>query len=195
VELGDSADGVIWIDADAAGHGWFIEKSPTDDHEFRQEGESLLAVSALAMDRMDLLSVLAHEFGHAAGRTHGDGGLMAETLRPGVRLIDVASSAAPIILPQAARPASGTDLPFDDQAAGSPAPFVIDWQMMPNTSQAVNFTVPRDDDATGWRTDFVMNLGKSAAERDPGAKMRILVPQVTARVVSEAARRISALFG
>ncbi|HSW25431.1 MAG TPA: hypothetical protein VLJ62_21910 [Burkholderiaceae bacterium] len=191
VELGGSVDGVIWIDADAAGHGWFVDQTPYDDHEFRREGESLLAVSTLATDRMDLLSVLAHEFGHAAGRGHSDDGLMAETLSPGLRLIDLAGSAAPIIFPQGAARAT----PPDMAAQESRAPFVIDWQADPYASQAVNFTVPRDDDATSWRTDFALNLGKSAAERDAGAKMRILVPQVTARVVSEAARRIGALFG
>ena len=35
---------------------------------------------------MDLLSVLLHELGHVLGLSHHAGGVMAETLAPGVRL-------------------------------------------------------------------------------------------------------------
>lgn len=36
---------------------------------------------------MDLMSVLLHEYGHVAGMEHGDSGLMAATLQPGVRVL------------------------------------------------------------------------------------------------------------
>jgi hypothetical protein len=40
--LGRLQDGVITIDADAAGHGWFVDRTPQDDREFRLIGDAAL---------------------------------------------------------------------------------------------------------------------------------------------------------
>jgi hypothetical protein len=91
----------IVLDQDAAGRGWFIDESPTDDREFSGEPSSLLADGGPAQDRIDLLSVLAHEFGHYLGLGHEPASagapasdrpwpldvLMQEGIRPGARLI------------------------------------------------------------------------------------------------------------
>ena len=45
----------------------------------------LVATRGPASDAMDLLSVLEHELGHAAGSDHTATGLMAETLAVGTR--------------------------------------------------------------------------------------------------------------
>jgi hypothetical protein len=74
----------IYVDLDAAGHGWFVDK---------YEGQSTKdEVGALAASgRMDLVSVLAHELGHILGEQHADPDVhaldvMAAELAPGTRL-------------------------------------------------------------------------------------------------------------
>jgi hypothetical protein len=83
----------VVIDRDAAGHGWFVDATPGDDKEFvggtASRGRSLTALDPRAVDRVDLLSVVAHELGHVAGLE--DLGVpddvMGELLAPGVRRV------------------------------------------------------------------------------------------------------------
>src|SRR5262249_37631280 len=74
--LGVESDGEIWLNATAAGWGWF-----TDDS----------AAATPAAGRMDLLSVVEHEFGHVLYGVGNGTGLMAATLDPGVRLLPSAA--------------------------------------------------------------------------------------------------------
>jgi Ca2+-binding RTX toxin-like protein len=85
----------ITVDGDAAGHGWFVDPTPYDDGEFRvRTADGLRAnPSSEAFGKMDLLTVLMHELGHAIGYQHdasvpGATSLMAEDLVPGLRAID-----------------------------------------------------------------------------------------------------------
>src|SRR5512145_1928494 len=50
-------------------------------------GNQLARMQSAAQDRIDLLSAVMHELGHALGREHEDGGVMADVLRPGVRTV------------------------------------------------------------------------------------------------------------
>jgi hypothetical protein len=105
--LGVTTPGVIWIDQNAAGHGWFIDATPGNDQEFVVAGNPLTA------GRVDLLTVVAHEMGHALGLDHDDDDrdVMAEALPTGVRRV-------PAVDDVASMPAvAGLNL----QAAGMPA--------------------------------------------------------------------------
>jgi hypothetical protein len=91
----ESAD-TVWIDVDAAGHGWFVDETPDVDEEFAPLPDGRLeAIGGDASDRIDVLTVLAHELGHLLGRedldpvTHAHD-LMAATLATGVRRLPLA---------------------------------------------------------------------------------------------------------
>jgi membrane-associated phospholipid phosphatase len=77
--LGKAAGGVIWLDNNAAGWGWFVDATPGEDSEFATLGRQGEA------GRMDLLTVLEHEIGHLLGRGHEADGVMQETLDAGIR--------------------------------------------------------------------------------------------------------------
>jgi hypothetical protein len=84
-----SAAGIILIDQDAAGHGWFVDPTPADNSEFtvKQAGE-LLATSGTAAGHIDLLTVVMHEFGHMLGYediASSMNMLMSEELSAGIR--------------------------------------------------------------------------------------------------------------
>jgi hypothetical protein len=82
--LASSSTHTIWLDADAAGYGWFVDATPEDDREFGGEPD------AAGADRMDALSVIFHELGHLQGWADVDAFLhpydpMADVLAVGVR--------------------------------------------------------------------------------------------------------------
>ena len=81
--LGLASGNTITLDDNAAGWGWYIDSTPSDDSEF------LDADNHGEMHRMDLLSVLIHEMGHLLGHDHDDEGVMAEALEAGTRGIEL----------------------------------------------------------------------------------------------------------
>jgi subtilisin-like proprotein convertase family protein len=78
--LGLASGNAIWLDDNAAGWGWFVDRTPRDDSEFTTPGDQG------EQGRMDLLTALTHEMGHILGLDHDAGGVMQETLAPGTRL-------------------------------------------------------------------------------------------------------------
>ena len=77
--LGEAANGAIWLDDNAAGWGWFVDRTSRSDSEFARRGNQG------EQYRMDLLTVLEHEVGHLLGRSHEADGVMEATLTAGTR--------------------------------------------------------------------------------------------------------------
>ncbi|HEX8240755.1 MAG TPA: Ig-like domain-containing protein [Allosphingosinicella sp.] len=67
LQIGGASSGLIQIDNDAAGYGWFVDATPGDDSEYAGSGTRLTADSGPAANRVDLLTVLMHELGHQIG--------------------------------------------------------------------------------------------------------------------------------
>ena len=89
--LAQAGSGVIYLDHNAAGHGWFIDATPGEHEEFTlRDGVYQALGDSDADGKIDLLTVLAHEMGHLLGYGDLDSDLhtddiMADTLPPGAR--------------------------------------------------------------------------------------------------------------
>jgi len=90
-----TVDDTVIIDADAAGHGWFVDDTPYQDAEYVPIGnDEVLEASenSAAYGDMDLLTVVMHELGHVFGYQDmdpetNDAELMNATLNEGVRYL------------------------------------------------------------------------------------------------------------
>jgi|GEM_PF-5967772 len=66
--LGAYREGSIKIDINGAGQGWYVDATPDSDEEFRNVGSATqLAGDGDLADRVDVLSVMLQEQGHALG--------------------------------------------------------------------------------------------------------------------------------
>jgi len=186
--LGEAHEGRIRIDTDAAGWGWFVDPTPQDDGEFVVSGGALVAQTGPAAGRMDLLTVLAHEMGHAIGLGHGEGGVMAGQVRAGERATaelsghrtvgDVGGQTGEVVA-EASLPRITID--WSTKVAG-PTGRV---DLAPTSIPAP--TLPR---AAGgaWQQRFVNELGASAERLQPNVGLRLHLP-----VAAELSPRVSRL--
>ncbi|WP_168921806.1 tandem-95 repeat protein [Polaromonas vacuolata] len=88
---GQGANAQITLDPTAAGHNWFIDPTPLDNQDdfLPTSNPNIWQAKANtdAAGKMDLLSVLLHEYGHALDLEHSADAddFMATTLQPGER--------------------------------------------------------------------------------------------------------------
>src|SRR5262245_23391040 len=78
--LGQVDGGILWLDDNAAGWGWFVDATPWEDSEFTTPAAYPRSGSRGEVGRMDLLTVLEHEIGHLLGRDHEADGVMQDVL-------------------------------------------------------------------------------------------------------------------
>lgn len=88
--LGQTTGTTITLDDNAAGWGWFIDATPGQNEEFLPTADPTVwkaKPGSEAEGRMDMLSVLLHEYGHVLGLDHSADShdYMAATLQPGER--------------------------------------------------------------------------------------------------------------
>jgi hypothetical protein len=98
-EVGQTTGTTITLDTNAANYGWFIDPTPADNSEFLPTSNPdvwIAKAGTEAAGKMDMLSVLLHEYGHALGIDHSadNGDYMAATLQPGERRLPSADELA-----------------------------------------------------------------------------------------------------
>jgi hypothetical protein len=124
----------------------------------------LLAKTAAVGGRMDLLSVLAHELGHAAGLEHAEDGLMDAQLAAGTRVAPAPATAedASDALPFAAGPQE-----FRPGQALAPIVWTLPVRAadLPTARKAAS---PAD-----WRSAFVNWDGEGPARHGLNTSLRI----------------------
>jgi hypothetical protein len=174
-QLAELADGELTIDVDAAGHGWFVDPTPSDDLEFGGAGAVLQArADGPAVGRIDLLSVIAHELGHAMGLGHADDGVMDEDRLPGERALPDAwfGLLGPVSTDDETSPTAGKA--GVRAQAGRTAP--IDWTVPAPVLQASRSLAGLERAAAHWQQRFVNHLGATPERLNPNAALKIHLP-------------------
>ena len=97
--VGQTTGTNITLDTTAAGNGWFVDSTPSDNSEYlptSNPNEWIAKAGSAAAGKMDMLSVLLHEYGHALGIDHSanPNDFMATTLTAGVRRLPSAAEMA-----------------------------------------------------------------------------------------------------
>jgi hypothetical protein len=157
--LGLASGAVVFLDADGAGHGWFIDPTPWDDSEFAPA-----RAGGPAAGRADLLTVMAHELGHILGLDDDPeadpftGTVMAAVLPLGVRRVHLEG-----LVPGA--PVPGATPPLPDAVPVPAAPARV----------AVRVVAPPADPGPGGGPLSRVGL---VAPPDPAGPVGIVFPAV-----------------
>ena len=97
--VGQTVGSTITLDTTAADYNWFIDPTPADNSEYlptSNPDEWVAKAGSAAYGKMDMLTVLLHEYGHALGIEHSPANhdYMSTTLTPGVRRLPSADELA-----------------------------------------------------------------------------------------------------
>ncbi|BCU78627.1 hypothetical protein llg_33420 [Luteolibacter sp. LG18] len=99
LRLGEEGGGLIRVDRKAGGNGWYVDSSPMEDSGFAGASTRLYtSPTGEAAGRMDLLTAMLHEMGHALGlddsyRSEDRDNLMYGYLTKGERRLPVSGQA------------------------------------------------------------------------------------------------------
>ena len=88
--VGETTGTSITLDTNAAGYGWYVDPNPASNSDFLPTSNPdvwMAKAGSAAAGKMDMLSVLLHEYGHALGLDHSvnPNDFMAPNLQPGER--------------------------------------------------------------------------------------------------------------
>ncbi|MHB8167308.1 MAG: matrixin family metalloprotease, partial [Sulfuricella sp.] len=97
--VGETTGTSITLDTNAANYGWFIDPTPAGNSEFLPTANPDVWMAKAGTDaagKMDMLSVLLHEYGHALGFEHSPNpnDFMAPDLQPGERRLPTSDELA-----------------------------------------------------------------------------------------------------
>jgi hypothetical protein len=122
--VGETTGTSITLDTNAAGYGWYVDPNPSSNTDFLPTSNPdvwMAKAGSAAAGKMDMLSVLLHEYGHALGLDHSanPNDFMAPNLQPGERRLPSASELAQ--LSQLATQLASTNNPAAPDNPTSPA--------------------------------------------------------------------------
>lgn len=172
--VGSTSGTTITLDTDAAGHGWYLDYTPYLNEEFLPTSnpyEWIAKEGTAAYGKMDLLSVLWHEVGHALGLNHSADShdLMAATLAPGVRRLPDADTLAEF------RRMLGYSLAADSNLPTTPDIPQPDGPLPPNNGRNSNVRVAR----ARITREGTFVIGEDGVEREQTAFQSAANPTLT----------------
>gem|GEM_PF-1257979 len=188
--------GQITLDTNAAGWGWYIDPTPldnTDDYLPTADPNIWKAKpNTEAEGRMDMLSVLLHEYGHVLGLEHSNDprDFMATTLQPGERRLPsnaelqlmadlIAEVKGEMNLVASSTPAQPNNNPFNNPL---PAAVVLPAFIVPRQNRYLGVVNPTllngnfgTGDTGGWETygEVTVSDNKAILTESPTAQTRL----------------------